>query len=63
MEGQLGKNDFIANNRYSIADIALYAYTHAAHEGGFDLEKYPSVRKWLKRVEQQPGYVPMSHRH
>jgi len=63
MEAQLSKNDFIANNRYSIADIALYAYTHSAHEGGFDLEKYANVRAWLKRVEQQPGYVPMSHRH
>lgn len=63
MEEQLSENDFIANNRYSIADIALYAYTHAAHEGGFDLSKYSSVRAWLNRVEEQPGFVPMSNRH
>lgn len=63
MEAQLSKDDFMANNRYSIADIALYAYTHKAHEGGFDLAKYSKVREWLKRVEEQPGYVPMSDRH
>lgn len=63
MDQQLEKSDFIANNRYSIADIALYAYTHKAHEGGFSLVKYPNVREWLKRVEHQPGYLPMSDRH
>lgn len=63
MEAQLSKDDFMANNRYSIADIALYAYTHKAHEGGFDLAKYSNIREWLKRVEEQPGYVPMSDRH
>ncbi len=59
MEQQLGKDDFIANNDFSVADIALYAYTHVAHEGGFDLLEYPSVRKWLQRVEARPAYVPM----
>jgi glutathione S-transferase len=63
MESHLSKHDFIANDRYSIADIALYAYTHIAHEGGFDLGTYASVRTWLKRVEEQPGFLPMSHRH
>ena len=63
MEKQLAEHDFFANDRYSIADIALYAYTHKAHEGGFDLDKYSNVREWLTRVEQQPGFVPMSNRH
>jgi len=44
---------------FSIADIALYGYTHVAHEGGFDLERYAAVRAWLDRVRGQPGHVPM----
>ena len=63
MDQHLEKQDFFANKRYSIADIALYAYTHKAHEGGFSLVKYPNVREWLKRVEHQPGFVPMSDWH
>jgi len=59
MEGVLSDNDFIANDRYSIADIALYAYTHVADEGGFDLANYPQIRAWLRRTEQQDGFVPM----
>lgn len=43
--------------RYTIADIALYAYTHEAHEGGFDLSRYPAVAAWLDRVRSQPGHV------
>jgi glutathione S-transferase len=63
MESQLAEHEFFANDRYSIADIALYAYTHKAHEGGFDLGKYENVREWLTRVEQQAGFVAMSNRH
>lgn len=63
MNQHLEQNDFFAGKSYSIADIALYAYTHKAHEGGFSLVKYPNVREWLKRVENQPGYIPMSDRH
>ena len=63
MERELTDNDFIANDAYSIADIALYAYTHVADEGGFDLGGYPQVIEWLKRVESQEGFVPMSQRH
>ena len=59
MDGELSKRDWLAGSRYTVADIALYAYTHVAHEGGFDLAGYPAVRAWLKRVEAQPGYVPM----
>jgi glutathione S-transferase len=59
MERELSDSDFIANDKYSIADIALYAYTHVADEGGFDLDNYPQVNAWLRRVEAQPGYVAM----
>ena len=47
-------------DRYSLADIALYAYTHVAPEGGFDLGRYPAIRAWLDRVAAEPGHVPMS---
>ena len=46
---------------FSIADIALYAYTHVAHQGGFDLSGYPRIRAWIDRVAAQPGYVPIDH--
>jgi glutathione S-transferase len=59
MERELASRDWFAGGRYTIADIALYAYTHVAHEGGFDLAPYPAIRAWLKRVEAQPGYAPM----
>lgn len=59
MEKRLGETKFFAGARYSVADIALYAYTHVAEEGGFDLAAYPAVRGWLKRVEDDPGHVPM----
>ena len=48
------------HQHYTIADIALFAYTHVAHEGGFDLAPYPAVREWLRRVRDQPGHVRMS---
>jgi len=60
MEQQLERSPFLAGAAYTIADIALYAYTHVAHEGGFSLERYPAIRRWLARVEGQPNYVPMS---
>lgn len=59
MEQQLGAQDYIANNEYSIADIALYAYTHVAHEGGFSLDDYPFIRRWLQRIEERPSYIAM----
>jgi glutathione S-transferase len=60
MEGYLGDRDFFVADRYSIADIALYAYTHVAGEGGFALDLFPAVRAWLERVRAQPGHVPIS---
>ena len=60
MEGQLKTRPFFVANRYSIADIALYAYTHVADEGGFDLGRYPSIRAWLDRVRSQPRHIPIT---
>jgi glutathione S-transferase len=56
-----GRRYFVAES-YSIADIALYAYTHVAHEAQLDLEPYPNVRSWLARVAGQPGHVPITSR-
>jgi glutathione S-transferase len=60
MERHLGDREYFVAERFTIADIALYAYTHVAPEGGFDLEPYPAVRAWLDRVAAQPGIVPMT---
>jgi glutathione S-transferase len=60
MERHLAGRSYFVADRYGIADIALYAYTHVAHEGGFDLSGYPSVRAWLERVAAQPGHVPIT---
>jgi glutathione S-transferase len=60
MESHLGGRRFLVAERYTVADIALYAYTHVAHEGGFDLEPYPSIRAWLGNVAEQPGHVPIT---
>ncbi len=59
MEDQLAANEYLANDAFSIADIALYAYTHVAHEGGFDLGDYVSVREWIGRIESRPNYIAM----
>jgi glutathione S-transferase len=57
MEKHLSENNFFANSAYSVADIALFAYTHDAATGGFDLTKYPNIQAWLSRVRAQPGYL------
>lgn len=57
MEQHLAQQPFFAGDAYSVADIALFAYTHAAADGGFDLSAYPQVREWLDRVREQPGFV------
>ncbi len=59
MEVQLRDTPFIAGQAITIADISLYAYTHVAHEGGFDLSAYPAIVDWLGRVSSQPRHVPM----
>ncbi len=60
MELRLSARPFLVADRYTIADIALYAYTHVADEGGFDLSKYPAIGSWLARVAAQPRYVPIT---
>jgi glutathione S-transferase len=59
MERHLDGRAFLVGERYSLADISLYAYTHVADEGGFDLARYPAIRAWLERVAAQPGHVPI----
>ena len=59
MEQHLAKEPFFAAGRYTVADISLYAYTHCARDGGFDLQPYPQLRAWLERVRAQPGHVPL----
>jgi glutathione S-transferase len=59
MEQQLAKQPFFAGGQYSIADIALFAYTHVADEGGLDLAAYPAINAWIARVKAQPGYAPI----
>jgi glutathione S-transferase len=59
MEKQLERTPYLVGEQYSIADIALYAYTHVAHEGGFSLEAFPAVRAWLDRVASHPRHVTM----
>jgi glutathione S-transferase len=60
MERHLEDHDFFAAGRYTIADIALYAYTHVANECGYDLTSFPSVRAWLGRVASQPHHISMN---
>jgi len=60
MEQHLQKHLFFVENQYSIADIALYAYTHTAQEGEFDLQRYPAIRAWLRRIETTSAFVSMA---
>ena len=57
LESALADRDWLVGDALTIADIALYAYTHAADEGGFELEAYPAIRAWLDRVAAEPGHV------
>jgi glutathione S-transferase len=59
MERHLDGRKFLVGDGLTLADIALYAYTHVAPEGGFDLAAYPAVRAWLDRVAAEPGHVPI----
>jgi glutathione S-transferase len=62
MQTHLARHDWFAAGRYSIADIALYAYTHCAADAGFDLGAYPAVGAWLRRVASEPGHIPLDLR-
>ena len=62
MEAHLATRRFFVAETYGIADIALFAYTHVAGEGGFDLAAYPHVQRWLRDVAAQPGHVPIGWR-
>jgi glutathione S-transferase len=60
MDAHLTHHEFLVGERYTIADIALYAYTHVAPEGGFELEPYPAINAWLARVATQPGHIAIT---
>jgi glutathione S-transferase len=60
MEHQLQISNYLVGDTLTTADISLYAYTHVAHEGGFELSAYPAIERWLARVESQPHYRAMS---
>ncbi|WP_036478637.1 glutathione S-transferase family protein [Myxosarcina sp. GI1] len=60
MEQHLKNHNFFVADKYTIADIALYAYTHVAEEGGFDLTKFTAINAWLKRIESQPRHIKIT---
>jgi len=60
MERQLQNTSYLAGTAFTIADISLYAYTHVAHEGGFSLEDYPHIRRWIDDIESLPKYISMA---
>ena len=62
MEQHLARRPFFVDDRFGLADIALYAYTHVAGEGGFNLDNFPQVNAWLARVAAEPGHVTISHK-
>jgi len=61
MEQHLAHRPFFVGGRYGLADIALYAYSHLAGEGGFNLDNFPQVNAWMARVAAEPGHVTMDH--
>ncbi len=62
MEQHLKTHNFLVADKYTIADIGLYAYTHVAEEGRFDLTKFPAILAWFERVQSQPKYIAISER-
>ena len=60
MDEHLSSTDYFVGDRLTTADIALYAYTHVADEGGFDLSLYPAIQRWLKKIADHPNYVGMT---
>ncbi len=59
MEDQLNETDYLVGDNFTIADIALYAYTHKAPMGGFDMNRFPAINKWCERIENLPNYIKM----
>lgn len=62
LEQRLAENDYLVENSMTISDIALFAYTHVADEGGFSLTDYPGIRSWIERIRARPGFVPMARK-
>ncbi len=60
LDAHLKKSDFVTGAGYSVADIAVYGYTHMAEQGGFDLSRYPAVSAWIRRVQETPNYAPVT---
>lgn len=60
MEKHLSNHTFLVGERYTIADISLFAYTHVANEGGFDLTQFPAIQAWIERVKAQPSYISIT---
>ncbi|MEW6493721.1 MAG: glutathione S-transferase family protein [Cyanobacteriota bacterium] len=63
MEKHLSKQQFLVGERYSIADIGLFAYTHVADEGGFDLTRFPAIQAWIERIKSQPNHITIEELH
>ena len=59
MEEQLSKTPFLVGTDATLADIALFAYTHVAHEGGYDMTKYPMIHNWIQRMQGTKGFCGM----
>jgi glutathione S-transferase len=57
LEEHLEENDFLVGARYTLADLALYGYTHCAHEGGLEMDRFPAIQRWLERVQEQPLHM------
>jgi glutathione S-transferase len=60
IERHLADRTYLVAERFTVADVALYAYTHVAHEGGFDMSRFGAIDSWLKRVATQPGHIPIT---
>jgi glutathione S-transferase len=60
MDQHLAKRDWFVGDSITLADIALYAYSHVANAGGFEMKQYPAIGRWLDRVAAQPNYVPIA---
>jgi glutathione S-transferase len=60
MEKHLTNHQFFVGERYTIADIGLFAYTHVADEGGFELSRFPAIEAWIERVKAQPQHISIT---